>query len=295
MQQVASLRDLVHASRDLSTADASRIDVRPLLAPPRGVPSHSDTSCGRRRVQANAWCGDDADNVDDVSGVDAIDSSELQRFADAPLSGVAASSITHRDETRRAPTQLPVKLDDHPAARSAVAQNMLDRLAADAALYANQLEKSRVACLAALDEATLDAIAKGAAPPQLSLDSLAALLDTLRALQQRDVRAVARGVAGITRRANTVPSAPAADIQGASDRARFQLERVARLSVPVSMSFVTGALLSSQANNDLRGINPFLAQNEEEVLLSAAALVALRNLKIHFLNSIFKSFSYRCK
>jgi hypothetical protein len=272
MAAVAELRQHVHESRDLSTPDASTIDVRPLLAPPRAVPQHSDTGCSQRRVSAGAWAYDDDSNNDNDKN-NRIDVEELRRLAAAPLSGVSGASVTHRDETRRAPTTLPVALDDHPAARSAVAQNMLERLAADAALYAAELAKSRVACLAMLDESTLDAIARGQPAPAASLVALKQLLERLAAQQASDANAVARGVAAIDARANRLPT-PSGSIEQRQQLAQFQLKRFARLVVPLSVAHVTGALLSTKADDDLRAVNPFLSSDDSEAILSASAIVA---------------------
>jgi hypothetical protein len=244
-QRVALLRDMIAAARLAATAPERSVDAAAAAGALRwpAAPQLSDTARESARLTP-------------TDGV--VSAAEVAAFSGVPLSNVVDLEryVEWQEASgERALGALPFALGDHAAARSAVAQDMLGRMAADAAQYAAATNGKRV--------------------PQLreSARVAASLLEleaTLLALQRADAAQAEAALARILDAANRTPTG--ADAQSS----RYALQRLARQRAPLDACFIAGALLSSRGALDVRDVNPFVDQAAADSLLLAMTVVAFR-------------------
>ena len=163
------------------------------------------------------------------------------------------------------------------AARSSVAQDLLRRMANDAAQFAQQSSGAKVPRMRELGDAAIDALVRGRASPALVLSRLLALEQRLAQLQLADARRVESIVELVVSRANRVPSAQQVALE--TDRVKiesatmFVLQRVARQRAELDAACITAALLSTRGAQDLLDINPYVDRGDALLDAMAAALL----------------------
>eukprot|EP00937_MAST-01D_sp_MAST-1D-sp2_P005839 g5839.t1 len=159
---------------------------------------------------------------------------------------------------------LPFELGAHPVAKSLVARRLRERIDEDCATFAEQARAASKLWLKHLGRAEIarfvtEAEAKTGAPSARSLESLtnaAELIEhavaELRALQEADRAFVELALLRAREMMEHVPDDPA-------DAAlwRFRLMRQAGRRAPLDAVFALRALLSTDGEGDLRGVNPY--------------------------------------
>ena len=207
---------------------------------------------------------------------------ELKVLTARPLALIAAIV----DENSRigrglAPIESKLSFDvsKHEAARTAVAQSMLQRMMDDVHAYAKIANELPNPKLTLLSEEIIRDFFGGQAEAESKvlsavqgLEDLMAKLLELRAL---DESAVNYSIALVTRSANYVDVAGGGYL-GRRARTEFLLRRTAGQAAEIWPEFLFGSLISSKGEADITALNPYIPSERVDAILQLVMLTMLR-------------------
>lgn len=214
----------------------------------------------------------------------AVPEEELRELAFQPLGKLAAEFVVREP---RAMTQATVEskmhldVSSHPTAQSVVARAMLARLASDVEAFAQATNSAfEVRCIFIDAEAIIsDPEGRGAKAAAIhQLERMVRLLEQQRADDGMFVR-----------HALTLCQHHAQD---ASENAEgkchelFQLRQISGAETRPPLDVLFCLLISSQAAEDLRSLNPFLGSGRVEELFNVAIAAILAALRIGLINRV---------
>jgi hypothetical protein len=227
-----------------------------------------DTSCERLVIRPTAQVSAPMLLTLGTKPLDALD---LGRF------------IVYEESAERVQEHLPIDVSPHPAARTLVAQELLQRLDQDVQGYAARMNGAKVPRIRHLTRAELEAYK--AAPSEEALRPLTSLLTTLvedlQRLQDKDRAYAEAAISSSLSAVNLVPPSGGAGAGG--DRPLvFWMSRYAGLRNQVELDYLTQCLMSSRAEADVLVVNPFAVGVPD--VLNAVALLLMHINRISHCN-----------
>lgn len=236
----------------------------------------------------------------------AVDATARAAFMGSPLQSIVSDPPTPIiAEATRADMNmdplvgtLPFDVSRHEQARSSIAQKMLNRLAEDVKEYADAVNAKVVRSLACLDPATSKTITTAAsdgggesARLQLISDAekaLLALKGRLQSLRAQDQRFVDRATPLVLEMASEValPMEDDEDFDATDthERYRYVLRREGGQEPRLAFEFIVGALLSSNAVQDLQTVNPYLTEASIDMMFNIAVAAILSANRVSQIN-----------
>lgn len=207
---------------------------------------------------------------------------ELKELTSRPLAIIA----TIVDENSRLGRGLPpiesklsFDVSKHEAARTAVAQSMLQRMMDDVHAYAkiaNELPNPKLTFLS--ENLLVDFFAaekEAEAKVSSAVEGLEKLMTQLQELRALDEAAVNFSIALVTQSANFVDVAGGGYI-GRRARTEFLLRRTAGQAAELWPEFLFGSLISSKGESDITALNPYIPLERVDVILQIVMLTMLR-------------------
>jgi hypothetical protein len=267
----------------VSKPDASERNISPSpttscpvpVAPPRSwtVRRLHDYSCAERTLNIVSK---------PESSYLSVDAQACTMFRERPLQSILAfdpstplvSMMTRQDLSADAfDGALPFDISRHEQARSEIAQNMLRRMEEDANEYAASMNTAVVESLACVSPHTAEIIATGVEGDdetarlqliQTAMNTLAEIKDKLKEARAQDQRYIDLATPAVLKMGSEVPLPQEddedRDAVDAAERYRYILRRESGQEHELMFEFVVGALLSSQAVQDLQVVNPYLSE-----------------------------------
>ena len=240
-------------------------------------------------LEAKGWrlakAGDTACEQRTIAPFELFDGCGLSKAAyealvGTPLTPLGLTGVLEARVKGETPlSSLPFDLSSHSSSSSYVAHAMLERMAADMSAYRQQVEEAK--------ESELRGIAKQDwAEVDRTLHSLAS---AMRAMRDDDSAYVRRGQTLVQALVNYVPQTdsalheaieaidPPVDAEGGVKTQRFEylMSRYSGQQLLMSMDFLVAVLLSSRAEADLQGLNPFLTPRLVQLVLTLSASILL--------------------
>lgn len=219
---------------------------------------------------------------DKVSHILQAGENELKELTSRPLAMIARIV----DENSRlgrglAPIESKLSFDvsKHEAARTAVAQSMLQRMMDDVQAYAkiaNELPNPKLTFLSEQMLRGFYSAEKEAEEKILSaIQSLEKLMTELQELRSLDESAVNFSIALVTQSANYVDVAGGGYL-GRRARTEFLLRRTAGQAAEIWPEFLFGSLISSKGEFDITALNPYVPSERVDIILQLVILTMLR-------------------
>jgi thiol-disulfide isomerase/thioredoxin len=207
---------------------------------------------------------------------------EVKDLTSRPLAMIA----TVVDENSRlgrglAPIESKLSFDvsKHEAARTAVAQSMLQRMMDDVHAYAkiaNELPNPKLTFLSEEMLRSFYSAEKEAEEKILgAIQALEKLMSQLQELRALDESAVNYSIALMTQSANYVDIAGGGYL-GRRARTEFLLRRTAGQAAEIWPEFLFGSLISSKGELDITALNPYVPLERVDVILQLVILTMLR-------------------
>ncbi|CAJ1357239.1 unnamed protein product [Effrenium voratum] len=181
----------------------------------------------------------------------------------APLSGEALP-----------PGELPFDVSKHPTCKVAHAQRSLSRWSEDMAFFRDRAASTK--------QYSLKLKTGGQWP---SLDALAQLQKKVAALKESDEAAVSEALTVLLKAAGAVEET------SSEECLRYSLLRYCGQEPEVWFEFLFGTLLSGKQKEDWQTVNPFLGDQELQLLSDLAVLVMLRASRLGLLSRSLEELS----
>eukprot|EP00808_Paulinella_micropora_P006835 g75373.t1 len=243
---------------------------------------------------------------------------QIQDLASQPLAKLARAftNTQPRNNTGLSVVDLPFSLEDHSAAAAGVARAMLKRMRADVQV-ASSVKARPVAHLSALPEHILHRFfttqattaSSASASPSESPDAMLRqaqakiqdLIKELEAVRENDGRMVQTLMPLLTQAANYVEQADSEGVDVPSQakegsakykssfhfrqkKLSFLLARQCGQEPEIWLQFLFSALLSSQAEQDIRRFNPYQSHKSCSLLLDLTTCIVLRANRVGHVN-----------
>lgn len=221
------------------------------------IPSISNFSCSKRTLSeiSSNFCESQLEDVRIPLELE-LSYSQLRHFADSPLQPVSVQEYTHvltRSE-RQLPfidESLPFDISRHPAASTAVAVSMLERIERDTKEYAQSQNKGGVPkCKFVANPLSHVNILQ-------SRRDLTGLLSSLEQLRDTDTLYVNNALKWLQTASNDIAIS---DLEvPPRDKIVFLMKRRCRLFATIWLEFLFGTVLSTDQFVDITKLNPYLS------------------------------------
>eukprot|EP00755_Sulcionema_specki_P008255 Sspe_Gene.40443::Locus_19530_Transcript_1_1_Confidence_1.000_Length_7240::g.40443::m.40443 len=208
---------------------------------------------------------------------------EMQRFSRIPLDVLHIDGLVlrlGRDELGRKQmsSKLPFDLRSYPAAKSFVAEAMLERLEKDMSEFAHRSNNEKVPQLRYMSKGLVQAMQSGDVSQRDVVSMLGRIEESVLQAKKVDERYVEMALNGLELGANWVPEGPDGDV--------FRLGREAGWEVRITHDFLFAALLSTRGVEDLQKLNPFLSEVQCRELLDLVAYAVMHAGRLGQLNVV---------
>ena len=231
------------------------------------LPRVSDHSCGSRPM-----CPVNAEVTKDAL---AVTWNELEAFAEAPLSvlGLQDWIVNVKKAGEMVDENLCFDVEDHPDAKSKVAQDMHRRLVRDMSDYAHK-ENSSLCTLCTFLQSSSALFAREGEPSselEAAAGRLQELITALETQRKKDMMYVLSALPFVVKMVNDVPVESCVDEEERLRRL-FMLRQVAGLECNVNLELLFCTVISSKSFEDLKRFNPFI-ENPEHVCHAVVASI----------------------
>ena len=195
----------------------------------------------------------------------ATSAEQMRHFAGAPLEALGLEryvEVTSRHALGEAAASaaMPFDVSAHPDAQSKVAGDMIARIRQDVKEYAQQHNGLMLPRCSFLADAAAVVADPDGTPRREAESALARLLSALTQQREADAAYVRSALPTLLRCANTIVADGAADASEERARLLFGLRQDAQIEARASLELLFCLLISSKGEDDLRVINPFLAE-----------------------------------
>ena len=185
--------------------------------------------------------------------------SELKQFINTPLNSIELDNYVAW-KTAAISAKIPFDISKHPAAKTAVAIDMLQRIGKDVEDFETMCNSTLKAELKGFsnfsEESDFEALSK----------QLKSLLQKLHALQQDDSKQLVQIIDSVITESNAIPHS------AEDSHLLFHLNRYANKIPCIDIKFLIKVVLSSKAGEDLLKINPFMASSTRIIELITVLL-----------------------
>jgi hypothetical protein len=227
-----------------------------------------------------------AENIDEVVANMSTDDNQVNVLATQPLKDVSNFVIKRtRKELGLKEVSLSLAFDvsNHDASKTAVAHSVLSRISDDVTAYATYANNSAVPKIINISDNEVSNFFDGdiAAESilQEALKNVKDLLQRLYTLRNSDSQMVQDTVPLLEKAANWVTQGGVgSNVQNPLEKAksRFVLNRYAGQNAFVWVEFLFGMLLSSQGEEDLLKLNPYLSSSTVTSIMNLVTTSMLR-------------------
>jgi hypothetical protein len=222
-----------------------------------------------------------------------LEMSKLEHFATCPLEIIGLHSFVERasrdaQETRRAKGVIGFDIASHPDAKSKVARDMLSRMQADCAAFAQQHNTSQVCrcvfCPDALGVVASTEDGSEGEARRAAEQAVKAMIGALEAQRDVDARYVRAALPLIVDWAQTVELGVGVPKDELRERELFALGQMAAQKMRPPLDFLLSLLISTKSTEDLRATNPFLSAEEASSLFDLMVAAVLHASRVGQIN-----------
>lgn len=226
------------------------------------------------------------ENIDDVVANMSTSDAAVKVLAHQPLQDVSNFVIRLTRQNlglKEVSTKLAFDVRNHEASNTAVAHSVLSRIYEDVEAYANYANNSAVPKIINISDLDIsnyfDNVSDADVVLQEALTNVKDLLQKLYKLRDSDSQMVQDTVPLIEKASNWVSRGGATtNVQNPLEKAksRFLLNRFAGQNSFVWIDFLFGILLSSQGEDDLLKLNPYLSSSTVKAIMNLVTTSMLR-------------------